>query len=83
MNNNFYYKGKFFEDENDFWNYVNAWPNTFLSEESLCEMLNLLRKDILANLQFGCEIKNGDMNTLLEKTFFEAMKLRKNLRETQ
>lgn len=76
MKNNFYYKGRFFEDENDFFEYVKRWPETILSEESLDEMLSLLKKDILVNLQHGLEIKNGDMNTLLEKTFFEAMQLR-------
>lgn len=76
MKNNFYYKGRFFEDENDFFEYVKKWPETILSEESLDEMLSLLKKDILGNLQFGLEIKNGDMNNLLEKTFFEAMQLR-------
>ena len=81
MNNNFYYKGKFFEDENDFWDYVNRWPETILSEESLNEMLELFKKDVLGNLQHGLEIKNGHMNSLIEKTFFESMKLRTNLRE--
>ena len=42
-------------------------------------MLNLLKKDILVNLQYGCEIKNGDMNRLLEETFLKSMRLRKNL----
>ena len=79
MINNFYYKWKFFENEIDFFEYVKRWPETILSEESLTEMLNLLKKDILVNLQYGCEIKNGDMNRLLEETFLKSMRLRKNL----
>ncbi len=74
---NFFFKGIFFEHENDFWEYVKIWPETSLSEESLSQMLDLLKKDILSNLQFGLEIKNGEMNHLLEKTFLKAMHLRK------
>mgnify|MGYP001611762349 CR=1 FL=1 len=78
MNKNFYYKGKFFEDENDFFLYVNEWPKTNLSEESLSEMLILLKKDILVNIQEGLVIKNGDMEKLLQETFLKSMVLRKN-----
>lgn len=78
--NSFYYKGRFFQDQQDFFEYVRRWPDSILSEETLTEMLDLLKKDILINLQFGCEIKNGDMNRILELAFFEAMKTRKNLR---
>lgn len=76
LTNKFYYKGKFFQDENGFFRYVKEWPKTPLTEESLEEMLNMLKKDILCNIQYGIEIKNGDMNNLLEKTFLEAMMLR-------
>lgn len=73
----FYYKGKFFKNEIDFEKYVNEWPEIILGEESLGQMLDLLKRDILINLREGAEIKNGEMRDLIEKTFYEAMEMRK------
>jgi hypothetical protein len=79
MENNFYFRGRFFEDERDFLEYIDRWHETFLCEESLTQMLDLFKKSILLILQFGWEIKNGDMNRILENAFFQAMKVRENL----
>jgi hypothetical protein len=76
MSGNFYYKLKFFDSEDEFFTYVKAWPKAMLCEESLTIMLDRLKKDILCNLNLDLEIRNGDMDILLQKTFFESMKLR-------
>ncbi len=76
MTGTFFYKGKFFDNEEDFFRYANEWPKMPLTEESLTTMIELFKRDVLLNLYEHMEIKNGHMEVLLAKTFFESMELR-------
>ena len=83
MKNNFYYKGKYFENEKDFYEYTMKWTKEIVSEDSLNNMLEEFKKNVLKNLSLEFGIRNGDMNSSLLLAFYMLMENRKNLTECQ
>lgn len=72
--NNFYFQGKFFEDEEAFWQYVQKWGGMPLDQETADRLLNQLKKDILLNIfMFEREYTNNEFQKLLGKVFEDTL----------
>lgn len=74
-NDKFFYQGKFFEKEEDFWNYVNNFSNRQTTAEDFDRLFNMIKKDVWMNLSIRkTEISNSKMRNVLEDTFLFIMK---------
>lgn len=84
----FFYKGKYFDNEKEFFDYVNEWPFKITSELDFNEMFEHLRKDIWMNLemnQLSGTLTNGACNEIIEELFLIAFQkfIGKRLNENQ
>lgn len=71
----FYSHGKFFENQEGFWEYVKQWPDLQLDQETLERMIDHLKTDILLNVfMYERKIKNCQMNSILENAFLNIIK---------
>lgn len=69
-NNKFFYKGKFFQNEEEFWKYVEDWPFMNVDQETFFREWDHLGKDIWMNVGLrGQEISNGALNEVLQENF--------------
>ncbi len=69
-NNKFYFEGKSFEDEDEFWNYSNEWRSLPLKIETAEKKMDLLKKDIIFNLfMTDTNLTNNDFSNVLVSTF--------------
>ena len=72
----FYFQGKYFDNENEFWAYVKEWPNLNLDPVTMYRLFDTFKEDCVINFFLMSEksIKNGEMNKILEETFMFFMK---------
>jgi hypothetical protein len=68
--NKFYYQGKYFDKQEDFWAYVKEWGNIELNQETAERLTKTLSKEIVMNAFFtnSC-ITNNEFSNLLHDTF--------------
>lgn len=79
----FYYKGVFFDNQEDFFKYSSLYENSKITEVSLKEMLSNMEKEIWLNLlnPKEIEITNQEMQGILSKLILELiLELRKHAR---
>ncbi len=70
MKGKFYFKGKVFENEHDFWEYVNIWGTLECSEEEFNREWATVGKNIFFNLMIdGKTHTNDEVNILFQKIF--------------
>jgi RNAse (barnase) inhibitor barstar len=70
QNDKFYYQGKFFEKEEEFWDYVKDFSIRQTSVEDFDSLFNRLKKDIWLNLSAkNTKINNSELRNILEETF--------------
>jgi hypothetical protein len=83
MKNNFYFKGKYFEKEKDFWEYVHKWGDLELNEEAATRELERFSTDLLMNAFIKrTPLKNQEFIDILVKTFeFYIKELHKEIPE--
>jgi len=80
--NNFYFQGKMFEKEEDFWKWVKEWKNLPLDEETAERILSILNKEIIANMfLLGIKFTNSEFNSFVEKLFKITFSDFHNIRE--
>jgi hypothetical protein len=69
-NDKFFFKGKFFETEEEFWKYVNEWPFLTTDEETFLRGWSQLGKEIWLNMSMRKqEFTNGALNEILQEHF--------------
>lgn len=69
-NDKFYFRGKFFEKEEDFWAYVMDFSNRKTRAEDFSGLFDMLKKDIWTNIIFrNHEMTNNQVTDLLDETF--------------
>jgi len=71
----FYFKGKFFTSEKDFYEYAKTWQESSIEPATIDLMLEGLKKNILVNACIR-EIKctNREFEEYIQKLFLYAMK---------
>lgn len=68
--NTFYFQGKYFDNEEDFWNYSKKWRFLPLDQETADRNLNTLKKEIIMNIFLrGIEMDNMQFSALLNRIF--------------
>lgn len=73
-NNQFYFEGKYFDKEDDFWAYTKEWQTFPLDQETAERKLNTLKKEIFMNmLSRGLQFNNIEFNAYVNKIFEFAM----------
>jgi hypothetical protein len=69
-NDKFFYQGKFFETEEEFWAYVKDFTLRKTNAEDFDGLFNMLKKDVWANLMLRkSDITNSEVRNLLEELF--------------
>src|SRR5689334_11436202 len=75
INGKFYYEGKYFDKEEDFWKYIKEWSFLPLDAETANRHLDTIKKDILMNIFLrDIEMNNGEFKEFLNCVFEFAMK---------
>lgn len=68
--NKFYYQGKYFDKEEDFWAYVKEWDNLEITQETAERLTKTLSKEIFMNTFLtGQKMTNREFRHLLHDTF--------------
>lgn len=69
LTDRFFYQGKFFEKEDDFWAYVKDFTLRQTSAEDFDGLFDMLKKDVWMNIKIRrTQISNGDLRTVLDDT---------------
>lgn len=69
--NQFYFQGKFFDNDKEMFEYAAKWPNQKLDKETAERLLSTFCKDCVMNIfLLGREMTNGDMKELLDDAFY-------------
>ena len=69
-NDKFYYRGKFFEKEDEFMAYVKDFALRQTTAESFNDLFDILKTDVFMNLSIRkTKISNSELETILEETF--------------
>ena len=64
--NIFYFKGQFFQTEEEFWIYVKEWPSQTVDAATFAMEWERLGKEMWMNMNIYCpDIKNGELNSML------------------
>lgn len=75
MNDQFYFQGKYFDNQNEFWKYVREWNEMQTNQETIDRLMNKLKKDIQLNIGFyDIKITNSQLNVIIEHGFVMMMK---------
>ena len=62
----FYFQGKTFSKEQDFWAYVKEWGDLSLNEETASNQLDIFKKEVMLNLFLrGIKFKNWEFRKFL------------------
>ena len=70
----YYYQGKFFEREEDFWAYVKEFTNRQTTVEDFDSLFDMLKKDVWMNLHMrDTKITNGELRSVLEDAFLHIL----------
>jgi hypothetical protein len=74
LKKNYYFKGKFFEHEEQFWKYVREWDEQKLDEETFKREWQQIGMTIFANMKLrNIELKNGQLIYILESCFLDML----------
>lgn len=66
----FYFEGRFFDNEQEFWNYTKKWGILSLDQETADRHLNIIKKDIIMNIFLrGIEFTNQEFVSYINKIF--------------
>lgn len=69
--NKFFYKGKFFQNEEEFWKYTEDWPFMKTDQETFFREWDHLGKELWMNIGMRRnDITNGALNDVLQENFF-------------
>jgi hypothetical protein len=72
--NQFYFKGKYFEKEDEIWKYSKDWPFMNVDQETFFREWDQLGKDIWMNVGLrGIEMSNGALNEILKENFIHLL----------
>lgn len=72
--NKFYYQGKYFTNEDDFFAYIKEFTLKQTTEEDFNRLFEMLKKDIWLNLQMReTKVINGELRSIFEDTFYFVM----------
>ncbi len=75
MSNKFYLHGKYFDKEEDFWEYAKTWPLQKVDDESIDELFLGFKKNIEINIGlYMSEITNGELSEMLNTAFLQFIK---------
>lgn len=75
MADNFYFQGKYFKTQEEFWTYVNEWPYLKTDEETINRLMDNLKKDIILNFKmYEMKLTNGKMNLMIQEVFLLMIK---------
>lgn len=70
----FYYQGKFFENENEFWDYVKYFNSRQTTVEDFNALFDLMKQDIWMNLAMRkTKINNAELRSILEDVFMTIL----------
>lgn len=73
--NKFYYQGKYFTNQEEFWAYVKEFTFRNVREEDFNSLFEGVKKDIWMNMKLrNIRMSNGELRTILEEMFLFAMK---------
>lgn len=73
-NDKFFYKGKFFQNEEEFWKFVEDWPFMNTDQQTFFREWEHLGKEIWMNIGLrGQEISNGCLNEILQENFLHLL----------
>lgn len=73
-NDKFFYKGKFFQSEAEFWKFANEWPFMKTDQETFFREWEHLGKEIWMNIGLrGQEVSNGALNEILQENFIHLL----------
>lgn len=66
----FFYQGRYFEKQEDFWSYVHEFSCRETTEEDFNSLFDMLKRDVFMNIQIiNKNITNSDIRNILEETF--------------
>lgn len=66
----FYFQGKYFDNEKEFFEYARAWLEFPLDQQTAERELDTLKKEIVMNIFLrGVKLNNGQFRELLNKIF--------------
>jgi len=73
--NKFYFQGKYFENQEDFWEYVNKWPKEKLDLDTAKRLFMGLQKDVCMNLLLFEEhnFTNAEFSKMMHETFLSII----------
>ena len=70
----FYFKGKYFDNDIKFWEYVSEWQFTDMDQESFLNEWNMLGKDVFVNCELNnIKFSNGALNNILQECFLHIL----------
>ena len=70
----FYFEGKFFNNEEEFWKSVEEWPLMKMNQETFFRKWEHLGKEIWMNIRIReIEMSNGELNKIIEENFFHLL----------
>lgn len=76
----FFYQGKFFEKEEEFWSYVKDFNLRQTTVEDFDGLFDMLKKDVWMNLSIRkTKISNSELRSIFEEAF--ALILKKSWKE--
>jgi RNAse (barnase) inhibitor barstar len=74
-NDKFYYQGKFFEKEDDFWSYIKEFTLRQTTVDDFNGLFDMLKKDIWMNISIRkTPITNSELRTILYEAFTFILK---------
>jgi hypothetical protein len=74
VDDKFFYKGKFFQNEEEFWKFVEDWPFMNTDQETFFREWEHLGKEIWMNIGLrGQEISNACLNEILQENFLHLL----------
>ncbi len=81
----FYFEGKYFDNQDDFWKYVNEWQHLDLDEEIAERKLNFLKIELMTNIYLHIgNFKNNEFNNFIRKVFeFAIIEMDKQCQEKE
>ncbi len=74
-NEAFFYSGRFFEKEEDFWAYVSEFSTRQTTVDDFDRLFDALKRDVWMNLSLKkVQMNNAQLRIILEESFFEILK---------
>ncbi len=73
--NKFYLHGRYFDKEEEFWEFAKSWPLQKVDEDSMDELFHGFKRNVQINMGvYMPEITNGELSEMLHESFLQFMK---------